>query len=93
MPITIGSTIQLIALVLVFGWILRSMLTGILNAAVDRAINQAVRRLTTHDDERLYDATRQIVCDGIRRAIKAEREDAEVDRLLDRQTRPKANGP
>lgn len=60
------------------------MLTEIINAAVDRAINQAVLRLASNDDEGLYEATRQIVCDGIRRAVKAERQDADVDRLLGR---------
>jgi hypothetical protein len=61
---------------------IRGVLTEALNTAVDRAINQAVWRLTSTDDNRLYEATRQIVCDGIRRAIKAERENATVDQIL-----------
>lgn len=59
----------------------RTVLVQALNSAVDRAINQAASRLTSSDDERLYEATRQIVCDGIRRAIKAEREETESHQL------------
>jgi hypothetical protein len=60
----------------------KTILVEALNGAVDRAINKVALRLTSTDDERLYEATRQIVCDGIRRALKAERQDAEVERLL-----------
>ena len=61
----------------------RDVLTQTLNAAVDRAINQAFYRLTAHD-ERWYESSRQLVCDGIRRAVEAERKNGEIDRLLGR---------
>jgi hypothetical protein len=51
--------------------LLRSVLTDTLNAAADRAVREAVRRLTDPDETRLHDSLRQIVCDGMLRASQS----------------------